>query len=166
MGESRLLLQCLLQIDPKRKLKMLVSKSNILFQGAIFRFYVGFRGCILWTYRQVALSSLFEWVLWPLISCPPNPAWQAPYNPPSFLSSRMHDWLNHYKGITAPGKARPIFLGGDDLTIQQPCWGNHGGSHCLSRWWFHFFSFSPRNLGKMNPFWRAYLFRWVGSTTN
>jgi len=29
---------------------------------------------------------------------------EAPYDPPSFLSSPMHDWLNHYKGITAPGK--------------------------------------------------------------
>ena len=28
------------------------------------------------------------------------------------------------------------------------------------------FLFSPRNLGKMNPIWRACFFRWVGSTTN
>ena len=28
------------------------------------------------------------------------------------------------------------------------------------------FWFSPRSLGKLNPFWRSYFFRWVGSTTN
>ena len=26
--------------------------------------------------------------------------------------------------------------------------------------------FLPQKLGKLNPFWRAYFFRWVGSTTN
>ena len=103
--------QCLLQIYPKRKLKMLASKRNILFQGAIFRFYVGFRGCIPGIYRQVALkNSLFEWSFVAAYFLSQNPAWQAPYSPPSFLSSRMHDWLNHYKGITAPGKARPMFV--------------------------------------------------------
>ena len=29
-----------------------------------------------------------------------------------------------------------------------------------------FWEFSPRKLGKMNPFWRPYFLRWVGSTTN
>ena len=28
--------------------------------------------------------------------------------------------------------------------------------HDITRWWFPIFFFSPRNLGKMNPFWRAY----------
>ena len=38
----------------------------------------------------------------------------------------------------------------------------------IGGWWQlkDFFKFSPRNLGKMNPIWRAYFFEWVGSTTN
>ena len=31
---------------------------------------------------------------------------------------------------------------------------------------FEYLLFSPRKVGKMNPFWRAYFFNWVGSTTN
>jgi len=34
-------------------------------------------------------------------------------------------------------------------------------------WWqLKYFLFSSRNLGKMNPFWRAYFSKGVGSTTN
>ena len=45
-----------------------------------------------------------------------------------------------------------------------------GNSDCLgdlrSGWWqLKSFLFSPRKLGKMNPFWRTF-FKWVGSTTN
>ena len=38
----------------------------------------------------------------------------------------------------------------------------------IYRWRFQIILFkcSPRKLGKMNPFWRAYLFKGVGSTTN
>ena len=35
-------------------------------------------------------------------------------------------------------------------------------------WWQlkYFLEFSPRKLGKMNPIWRSYFFKGVGSTTN
>ncbi len=42
-----------------------------------------------------------------------------------------------------------------------------GESECISRWWFWcqtFFCFSP--TWGSDPIWRAYFFKWVGSTTN
>ena len=46
---------------------------------------------------------------------------------------------------------------------------SYTGKHTrtFTSWWFqiYFFQFSPRSVGKMNPF-RRIFFKWVGSTTN
>lgn len=40
-----------------KTLKMMVSKTNLLFQGQIFRFHVNFRGVILFTFFSSILMS-------------------------------------------------------------------------------------------------------------
>ena len=55
--------------------------------------------------------------------------------------------------------------------ISPRCWLSVGTSvlllftYLLVGGGFKYFLFSPRKLGKMNPFWLIF-FRWVGSTTN
>ena len=52
------------------------------------------------------------------------------------------------------------------LIAQQKILGkDKKNNHTKTGWWFHFFYFHPKNWGRF-PFWRAYFFRWVGSTTN
>ena len=48
----------------------------------------------------------------------------------------------------------PIFRGENAVSFRE-----------VTSWWFQtFLEFSPRTLGKMNPFWLIF-FKWVGSTT-
>ncbi len=72
-----------------------------------------------------------------------------------------------YQGIRSPENVwleyDPAFLLGE-ARLFSGAFTTLWASGRVTSWWFHphFLEFSPRTLGKMNPFWLIF-FKWVGS---